>query len=115
MLKRNAAPDTSILRNSIQSAIRRGSKSAASQALSRENQRQRAERALEWRQFRRDFLFSQSNLAEALICSRRTVVSVEGAKEVINPHPDLLRRFRDLRLKHEAQFASFRRRREEVA
>jgi DNA-binding XRE family transcriptional regulator len=42
-----------------------------------EDEKRRAVRAEEWRQFRRDFLYSQSNLADALRCSRRTVVSVE--------------------------------------
>ena len=115
MLKRIAGSDTSILRNAVESAIRRGAKSAASQALSRESQKQRSERAAEWKQFRRDFLFSQGNLADALGCSRRTVVAVEGGKEVTSPHYDLLRKFRDLRLKHEAQRDSNSRRWEGVA
>jgi DNA-binding XRE family transcriptional regulator len=65
-----------------------------------------AARASKWKQFRRDYLYSQPNLAYALDCSRRTIVSIEGG-ETINPHPDLLRRFRDLRRKHERDEAAY--------
>jgi DNA-binding XRE family transcriptional regulator len=65
-----------------------------------EDEKRRAVRAEEWRQFRRDFLYSQSNLADALRCSRRTVVSVECG-ETLNPHPSLLKRLLNLKRKEE--------------
>src|SRR4051812_32890423 len=61
-------------------------------------------RAAEWRQFRRNFLYSQLALAEALQISRRSVVAVETGREVITPHPDTLRAFRELKRKLETQF-----------
>jgi DNA-binding XRE family transcriptional regulator len=61
-----------------------------------EDQKRRTVRAAEWKKFRRDYLFSQRNLADALRCSRRTIVSIEGGV-TMNPHPELLRRFRDLK------------------
>ncbi|MGA7312627.1 MAG: hypothetical protein WBX22_01530 [Silvibacterium sp.] len=63
---------------------------------SREDLKTATARALEWKTFRRDFLYSQKHLAHALRCSRRTVVAVEGA-EVLSPNIELLRRFRDLK------------------
>jgi len=65
-------------------------------SLSREDQKMVAARAAEFKKFRRDFLFSQQNLSEALGCSRRTIMSIESG-QVVNPHADLLRRFRNLR------------------
>ncbi len=53
-------------------------------------------RASEFKRFRRDYLYSQRYLADALQCSRRTIVAIESM-EVINPHVDLLRKFRDLK------------------
>jgi DNA-binding XRE family transcriptional regulator len=61
-----------------------------------EDQKRRAFRALEWKMFRRKFLFSQQNLADVLGCSRRTIVSIESGV-TMNPHAQLLRRFRDLK------------------
>jgi len=61
-------------------------------------------RAEEFRKFRRDYLFSQGHLAQALKCSRRTIVNVEGAFR--KPHHDLLRRFRILVNKHTRRSAS---------
>ena len=58
-------------------------------------------RAAEWRAFRATFLYTQGNLAGVLGCSRRTVFGIESG-ETINPHPDLLRRFRTLKNQHEA-------------
>jgi DNA-binding XRE family transcriptional regulator len=58
-------------------------------------------RALEWKEFRRTFLYSQRHLAAALQCSRRTVSAVENGRESIHPHVELLRRFRDLKRRHE--------------
>jgi hypothetical protein len=59
-------------------------------------------RALEWKSFRRDFLFSQASLADHLKCGIRTIAAIEHA-ETINPHPDLLRRFRILRVRQERE------------
>jgi DNA-binding XRE family transcriptional regulator len=57
-------------------------------------------RAREWRAFRRDYLFSQVWLADALHCSRRTVIDVESGKG--NPRPGMLRKFMQLKRRHEA-------------
>jgi DNA-binding XRE family transcriptional regulator len=55
---------------------------------------QKRRRAKEWRKFRKDFLYSQADLAEALSISRRTVVSVESG--VVTPLPRIQRAFRNL-------------------
>jgi hypothetical protein len=55
---------------------------------------ERLRRAREWKKFRRDFLFSQSDLAVALKCSLRTVQCVEGRYST--PMLGLQRRFREL-------------------
>jgi DNA-binding XRE family transcriptional regulator len=68
--------------------------------LSLEDQKRRAFQALEFKSFRRRALLSQQDLATALQCSRRTIVSIEGGV-TMNPRPELLRRFRDLKRKHE--------------
>jgi DNA-binding XRE family transcriptional regulator len=65
-----------------------------------EDQKRARLRAEEWRLFRRVYLFSQTDLADTLNCARRTIVSIESG-ETLNPHPDLLRRFRDLKRKME--------------
>jgi DNA-binding transcriptional regulator YiaG len=57
-------------------------------------QSERRKRAAEWRQFRQDYLFSQSNLAAALQCSKRTVQNVEAGAST--PMLALQRRFRAL-------------------
>jgi DNA-binding XRE family transcriptional regulator len=67
---------------------------------SREQLQQARIRAKEWRQFRRDYLFSQKHLAAALRCSRRTICAVEGV-EVMAPSFVVLRRFRDLKRRQE--------------
>ena len=67
---------------------------------SREDRKRCAVRAAEWRTFRRNFYYSQLDLANALSCARRTVVSIEGARTV-SPRLDLLKRFRILKQKHE--------------
>jgi DNA-binding XRE family transcriptional regulator len=67
---------------------------------SSEDVRQARIRAVEWKSFRRDFLFSQKHLAYALRCSRRTICAIEGG-EVVHPHVELLRRFRDLKRRQE--------------
>ncbi len=62
------------------------------QGLTREQLQERAQYALEWKQFRRNYLFTQAKLAEVLDCNRRTVTNVESCVTV-RPHPDLLRGF----------------------
>jgi len=106
--------DTNTLGNAVRGAIARGAKSAAAQELRRAGQKERRERAQEWKQFRKSYLYSQSNLADAVRCSRRTIVAIES-EEVTAPHPTLLRRFRDLKIEHEIRFATIRRKSEEVA
>jgi len=69
--------------------------------LTKEDLRERENRAKEWVAFRRSYLFSQRKLAEILGCSRRTVVAVESGVTVTRPHCDLLRRFANLKRKHE--------------
>jgi DNA-binding XRE family transcriptional regulator len=58
-------------------------------------------RASEWKQFRKDFLYSQGNLARSLGCCRRTVASIESGRESIHPSVEILRRFRTLKRRHE--------------
>jgi DNA-binding XRE family transcriptional regulator len=65
----------------------------------REGPQQRTARAREWKQFRRNFLFSQRDLAHALKCSLRTVQAVEGEETV--PQARIKRRFRDLKTEQE--------------
>ena len=79
------------------------SRSTVKQAPCREDQKRAQARAREWKEFRRAYLYSQRNLADALGCSRRTIVAVEGGREVTCPHADLLRRFRDLKRQQEKQ------------
>jgi len=50
-----------------------------------------ANRQREWRTFRREFPLTQSELAERLEVSRRTIQAVEAAE--VAPHPKTLRRF----------------------
>jgi predicted transcriptional regulator len=57
-------------------------------------------RADEFKNFRRDYLFSQGHLATAIRCSRRTISAIE-AGTVIFPHVGVLKRFRELRQKYE--------------
>jgi DNA-binding XRE family transcriptional regulator len=60
------------------------------------------ERAAAFKAFRRRFLFSQGHLAIAIWCSRRTIAAIEG-EEIFFPGLDLLRRFEDLKRRHEQQ------------
>ncbi len=60
--------------------------STASEGLDERVLRQR-----EWRNFRRECPLTQSELAERLGVSRRTVQSVEAGE--VTPHPRTLRRF----------------------
>jgi DNA-binding XRE family transcriptional regulator len=75
----------------------------------RADKQERERRAQEWKTFRLHFLYSQSNLAEAIKCSRRTVVSVESGSEVIRPNVELLRRFRELKLDCKRQLRAIER------
>lgn len=75
-----------------------------------EDERERDQRALEWKSFRRDYYFTQQGLADQLQCSRRTVINIENG-EVVFPRPDLLLRFHYLR----QRFVYERRRDEDVA
>jgi DNA-binding XRE family transcriptional regulator len=63
------------------------------------------QRALAWRRFRRDYLYAQRDLAQALKCSLRTIVSIENEERV--PSVPILQAFRDLarREKREAEVA----------
>ena len=70
---------------------------------SSEGLKRAAARAREWRLFRQTYLYSQGNLAQALRCGRRTICAIESAREVYNPHPSLLRKFKDLKLKQEKE------------
>jgi hypothetical protein len=56
-------------------------------------------RAQIWRAFRRNYLFSQRDLAAALKCSLRTVQAIEG--EEVVPQARIQRRFRDLKSEQE--------------
>jgi hypothetical protein len=63
-------------------------------------------RAQEWKLFRRAYLYSQGHLANALHCGKRTVASIESGREVMRPSYGLLRRFRDLKWKHDRAAAA---------
>lgn len=67
------------------------------------NLKDRKKRAEEWRQFRRNHLFTQTRLADIVGISRRTIQQIEAGK--ITPHPDTLRVFATFRKKHEANAA----------
>jgi DNA-binding XRE family transcriptional regulator len=71
----------------------------------KEERQRSAERAREWREFRKTYLYSQGNLAHALRCGRRTVCAIESA-ETIQPNWLLLRRFRALKQRHEKTAAA---------
>jgi DNA-binding XRE family transcriptional regulator len=63
-----------------------------------EDQKQRKERANEWKLFRRDNLLTQKRMAEEIKISRRTIQLVEGG--FITPQPETLRRFEVFRRKY---------------
>jgi DNA-binding XRE family transcriptional regulator len=63
-------------------------------------------RAKEFKTFRKDYLFSQKYLAQTLDCGLRTVAAIESGREVIAPHYDLLRRFRDLKAKMQKAYGA---------
>jgi DNA-binding XRE family transcriptional regulator len=83
------------------SRINTPSKRFVAAVLTPEEKRKVRQRAAEWKRFRRDYLFTQKALADALHCSIRTVASVESGREVAEPSLDLLRRFRNLRRSEE--------------
>lgn len=58
----------------------------------------RQRRAREWKQFRRDHLFTQERLAEVLGVSRGTVQNVE--RQLHDPMAQLEGKFRALKAKH---------------
>jgi DNA-binding XRE family transcriptional regulator len=83
------------------SRISTPSKRFAATVLTPEEKRKVRQRAAEWKRFRRNYLFTQKTLADALHCSIRTVASVESGREVAEPSLDLLHKFRDLRRSEE--------------
>jgi DNA-binding XRE family transcriptional regulator len=67
--------------------------------------KKRKKRAAEWKQFRKNFLFTQKKLADTMAdsvgaISRRTIQQIEAAK--ITPHPSTLRLFAIFKKKHES-------------
>jgi DNA-binding XRE family transcriptional regulator len=76
---------------------------AAVMMMNRDNERQRAARAREWRKFRSEFMYSQNDLAHVLGCARRTIFSIEHG--LTSPRFGLLRRFRILKTKEERSAA----------
>jgi DNA-binding XRE family transcriptional regulator len=66
--------------------------------LTPEERRIIRQRAVEFRRFRRDFLYTQAALAESIRCAKRTIADIELGK-TINPNAGLLKRFRDLKQK----------------
>jgi DNA-binding XRE family transcriptional regulator len=64
-----------------------------------EDLRERKLRQIEWREFRRNYLFTQTKLAGILGISRRTVQKIEAAQ--VTPYAETLRRFKTLQAKHE--------------
>ncbi len=58
----------------------------------------RAHRRDEWRDFRRDFLFTQARLADALGIDRRTVQKIEAAETT--PLPVIREKFEQLKAAH---------------
>ena len=66
---------------------------------------ERERRALEFRNFRRDFLCTQVKLAELLKCSRRALVEIEAGRTT-RPRASLLKRFRDLKRRSEKELAA---------
>jgi DNA-binding XRE family transcriptional regulator len=68
----------------------------------RADKAERTIRAQEWKSFRQTFTYSQTDLARLLGCSRRTLQGIESGREQITPRAALLRKFRAVRLEHEA-------------
>jgi DNA-binding XRE family transcriptional regulator len=66
-----------------------------------EDLKEREDRRLEWKKFRKDRLFTQSKLAEVLGLSRRTVQLIEAGK--VSPFPETLRKFQALKARHSSE------------
>lgn len=64
----------------------------------------REQRALEWRAFRKNFLFTQVRLAEVLEISRRTVQKIENCR--LTPLANIQRRFFELRAEYRRKYPS---------
>ena len=69
-----------------------------------EDLKAREARRDEWRQFRKNHLFTQVKLAEVLGLSRRAVQWIEAGK--VTPLPSTLRLFKALKAKHEHEEAA---------
>jgi DNA-binding XRE family transcriptional regulator len=65
-----------------------------------ENQRQRNQRAEDWKMFRSNNLLTQKRLAAIIGVSRRTIQQIEGG--YITPQTLTLKRFAILRSKYDA-------------
>jgi DNA-binding XRE family transcriptional regulator len=65
--------------------------------LDKAEHQERRKHARRWLQFRKDFLYTQEKLAEALKISRRTVQLIEGGR--VTPNLTTQRVFRDYSLK----------------
>lgn len=65
---------------------------------------EKRKRAREWREFRARWLYSQSDLGQAINCSTRTVSAVEAAACI--PLPRIQRAFRELKQRHEREDAA---------
>jgi len=60
---------------------------------------ERKKRAVKWRDFMKDNLFTEKKLAETIGVSRRTVQMVRAGK--VTPHKDTLHKFETLVAKYE--------------
>jgi ribosome-binding protein aMBF1 (putative translation factor) len=70
-------------------------------ARSKEELNRRKARAKVWLDFRKEFLFSQVQLADALGISRRMVQYAESA--TVTPNKEILARFDELMRKHQRE------------
>jgi DNA-binding XRE family transcriptional regulator len=66
----------------------------------RRDLKERQARAVEWKSFRKVYLFTQKRLGDIVGISRRTVQQIEAGK--VTPHPATLRKFISYRQKCEA-------------
>jgi len=64
----------------------------------REDRREQKKRKDEWREFRKEHLYTQKKLAEAIGVSRRTVQEIEAGRVI--PYPHTLRLFEALKAKY---------------
>jgi DNA-binding XRE family transcriptional regulator len=67
--------------------------------ISPDDRKQMRQRAKEWQAFRRDYLYTQAELAQAMGCAKRTVTNVESEVTVC-PSFTIQRKFRWLGRKH---------------